>query len=67
MPSVPIDIPSDTPMVLKRIPTRPASVTPCLVCAANSSRCMLQLLPSYHIEAIPTWAFDMSPGVRPVA
>ena len=67
MPSVPIDIPSETPMVLKRIPTRPASVTPTLVSAASSSRCMLQGLPSYHIDAIPTWALDMSSEVRPVA
>ena len=67
MPSVPIDIPSDTPMVLNRIPTKPALSTPSLTAAARRSRCMLQLLPSYHMEAIPTWALDMSSGVSPVA
>ena len=28
---------------------------------------MLQGLPEYHTEEMPTWAFDMSEGSRPVA
>src|SRR3990167_7254050 len=46
MPSVPMEMPSDTPMVLKRMPTSPAAVTPSFTCAARSFRCMLQVLPS---------------------
>ena len=30
MPSVPIEIPSETPIVLNLMPTRPESTTPCL-------------------------------------
>ena len=66
IPSVPIEIPSLTPMVLKRIPTRPAAPTPSLTAAARSPRCMLQVLPSYHMLAIPTCALSRSAGVRPV-
>ena len=54
MPSVPIEIPSLTPMVLKRMPSRPAASTPCFTFAARSRRCMLQVLPSYHMLAMPT-------------
>ena len=54
MPSVPIEIPSDTPMVLKRMPTMPACSTPSLTAAARSIRCMLHGLPSYHTDEMPT-------------
>ena len=67
MPSVPIEMPSETPMVLKRMPTRPAATTPSLTFAARSWRCMLQGLPSYQTLAIPTWALSMSASERPVA
>ena len=36
MPSVPIEMPSLTPMVLNRMPTRPAAATPSLTWAASS-------------------------------
>ena len=65
IPSVPIEIPSLTPMVLNRIPTMPAAVTPSLTTAASSPRCMLQVFPSYHMLAIPTWALSRSAGWRP--
>jgi len=60
MPGVPIEIASLTPMVLKRIPTRPAASTPALTSTASRSRCMLHGLPSYHMLQIPTWAFCKS-------
>src|SRR4030095_12694854 len=66
MPSVPIDNPSLTPTVLKRRPTSPAACTPSLTLAASRSRCMLQVLPSYHMLQIPTWAFCKSASVRPM-
>ena len=58
MPSVPIEMPSLTPMVLNRMPTRPAAPTPFLSpSAARSFRCMLQVLPSYQTLAMPTCGF----------
>src|SRR5215470_7311830 len=67
MPSVPIEMPSETPIVLKRMPTRPAASTPCFTSAERSSRCMLQGLPSNQQEAIPTCALSRSASERPVA
>ena len=67
MPVVPMDIPSDTPMVLKRRPTHPESTTPRLTSSERSRRCMLHGLPSYHTEHMPTCALDMSDSVMPVA
>ena len=66
MPSVPIEMPSLTPMVLNRMPTIPAAVTPSRTLAASLSRCMLQVLPSYHMLAMPTCGFSRSAGWRPV-
>src|SRR5690606_4831154 len=65
--SVPMLMPSLTPMVLKRIPTRSTAATPSLTLAARSSRCMLQELPSYQTLAMPTCALSMSVGCKPVA
>ena len=62
IPSVPIEMPSLTPMVLNRIPTMPAATTPSRTLAARRSRCMLQVLPSYHMLAMPTWALSRSAG-----
>jgi hypothetical protein len=67
MPSVPIEIPSLTPIVLKQKPTRSARATPCLTPTARSFRCMLQGLPSNQTLAIPTCALSMSASLRPVA
>ncbi len=67
MPSVPIEIPSETPIVLKRIPKRPAACIPFLTSAARSKRCMLQGLPSNHMLAMPTCGLFMSSSDMPVA
>ena len=67
MPSVPIEMPSLTPMVLNRIPTIPAATTPSFTLSASASRCMLQGLPSYQTLAIPTCGLFMSSAVMPVA
>ena len=67
MPSVPIEMPSLTPMVLNRIPTRPDCVTPSLTNSASLLRCMLQVLPSYQTLAMPTWALFISSRVSPSA
>ena len=67
MPCVPIEMPSDTPIVLKRIPMRSAATTPCFTNPPSSFKCMLQGLPSYHTLAIPTCALFMSASLIPVA
>ena len=54
MPRVPMLIPSLTPTVLKRRPTRPADCTLAFTSAERSSKCMLHGFPSYHTDAIPT-------------
>jgi hypothetical protein len=51
------------PIVLKRMPCSPASVTPAFTCAARSKRCMLQGLPSHHTLAIPICACMSYAGV----
>src|SRR5688572_20055915 len=66
MPSVPIDRPSLTPMVLKRRPTSPDAWTPSLMVPARRSRCMLHVLPSYHMLQMPTCGFCRSASVRPM-
>ncbi len=66
MPSVPIEMPSESPMVLNRMPTSPAASTPSLTRAARSRRCMLQVLPSYHTLAMPTSGLARSSSERPV-
>src|SRR5688572_22560635 len=65
MPPVPIESPSLTPTVLKRSPTSPEADTPSLICAASRSRCMLQVLPSYHMLQMPTCGFCKSASVKP--
>src|SRR4051812_4626275 len=67
IPSVPIEMPSDTPTVLNRIPTIPAATTPSFTRFPRSARCMLQGLPSYQTEQMPTWGFLRSSNVSPVA
>src|SRR4051794_18036589 len=62
-----MEMPSLTPIVVKRSPTQPAAATPSLARAARSFRCMLQGLPSYQHDAMPTCALSRSAGVRPVA
>lgn len=53
-PLVPIDVLSETPIMLNRQPTIPASVTPSLVSSARSSRCMSHGFPSNHTLKTPT-------------
>src|SRR3954447_21731027 len=67
MPSVPIEMPSLTPIVLNRIPTHPPAVTPALTWSASLFRCMLHGFPSYQTLAIPTCGLSRSAADRPVA
>ena len=65
MPRVPIEIASLTPIVLNLKPTMPASRTPSFTASESLRRCMLQGLPSYQTDDIPTWGFDSSSSERP--
>src|SRR5438552_14348214 len=67
IPSVPIEIPSLTPIVLKRKPTKPAARTPSFTFSASCSRCILHGLPSYQTLATPTCGFCISSSESPVA
>src|SRR3569623_1046330 len=67
MPSVPIEMPSDTPTVLNRIATPPAASTPRFTWLPRSARCMLHGLPSYQTAPMPTCGLARSSTVRPVA
>ncbi len=67
IPSVPMLMPSLTPMVWKISPIRSSSCTPCLTTFARSFRCILQGLPSQPVLAIPICALFRSSRVRPMA
>ncbi len=57
MPSVPIEMPSLTPMVLNRMPTMPGRLHAFFYLSAKCSKCMLQGLPSNHMLEMPTCGF----------
>src|ERR1700761_4670613 len=63
IPSVPIEIPSLTPMVLNRIGHNPTEATPSFTFSDSLFRCMLQVFPSYQMLEIPTCALSMSSRV----
>src|SRR5829696_8283227 len=67
MPSVPIEMPSDTPIVLKRMPTQFDAATPSFTCPPRSCRCMLHGLPSYQTASMPSCGLFRSTAVKPVA
>ena len=67
MPVVPIEIASDTPMVLNCIGCNPASATPFFTTFDKSSRCMLHGLPLYQTDEMPTCGLCMSDSDMPVA
>ena len=66
IPSVPIEMPSLTPMVLKRSPIIPAAWTPSFTLAERSSRCMLHGFPSNQTLETPTCGLPMSASVIPM-
>src|SRR2546421_1842840 len=67
IPVVPIEMPSETPMVLNCMGTRPAWETDSLTTLESCSRCMLQGLPLYQTDEMPIWGLFMSDSDRPVA
>src|SRR5699024_9420281 len=67
IPSVPIEIPSDTVIVLNIIGTPPASRAPSRDAKARPSICILQGVTWLHVLAIPIIGFLKSSSVIPTA
>src|SRR5690606_650092 len=66
MPSVPLLMPSLTPIVLNTSPTNSLSHTAVLTSCASLFKCMLQVLPSKPVLTMPTCALVRSCSVRPI-
>src|SRR3954453_10783763 len=62
-----MEIPSDTPMVLKRMPRQPVVRTPSFTRSPSWLRCMLQGLPSYQTAPMATCGLSRSSTLSPVA
>jgi hypothetical protein len=67
IPSWPIEMPSDTAMVLNSIGNPPASRTPSLACFARRSSGRLQGVTSFQDEATPIWGLLQSSSPIPMA
>ena len=67
MPSVPIEMPSEMPMVLKTTALPPALSTPRMASSASLSICMLHGVTMFQVEAMPTCDFLKSARVKPSA
>ena len=60
MPGVPIEMPSETVMVLNTTLLAPAASAPCAAASASLSMCMLQGVTIDQVEAMPTCALAKS-------
>ncbi len=67
IPSVPMEMPSETVMVLKMIALPPAASAPPAASRARRSICMLQGVTMLQVEAMPIWDFLKSRLVNPTA
>jgi hypothetical protein len=67
MPGVPIEIPSDTVMVLNSTPLPPATSTPATASFASSLMCMLHGVRFAHVEAMPICGLPKSASWNPTA
>ena len=67
MPSWPIEMPSDMAIVMNSTGKAPPARTPSFDRLASTSSDMLQGVTSFHDDATPTWAFDQSASVMPMA
>jgi hypothetical protein len=65
MPSDPIEMPSETLMVLNTIALPPASFAPFSASSASLSMCMLHGVTMLHVDAMPTMGFLKSSGLNP--
>ena len=67
MPSWPMEMPSDTAIVMNSSGNPPAARTPTLARLASRSSGMLQGVTSFQLLATPTWGFVQSSSVIPTA
>jgi len=67
MPSVPIEMPSETAIVLYSIGVPPAARMPAFTRSAKRRRWKLQGMTSIQVLATPTSGFDKSSSVNPTA
>jgi len=67
MPGDPIEMPSDTVMVLNSTPLPPALLIPASVSRASSLMCMLHGVRLAQVEAMPTCGRAKSASVKPTA
>ena len=67
IPSVPIEMPSDTVMVLKITALPPAAFAPAAACRASSSMCTLHGVTWLQVEQMPICGLAKSARVKPTA
>ena len=67
MPSCPMEMPSDTAMVVNSRGKPPAARTPSLERAARRASGRLHGVTSFHEEATPIWGLFQSSSVMPTA
>src|ERR1700727_3100189 len=67
MPGVPMEIPSDTVIVLKVTAFAPAPSAPAATRRVRSSICILQGVKLLHVDATPTCGFSKSASPKPTA
>jgi hypothetical protein len=65
IPSVPIEMPSDTVMVLKMMALPPAALTPPSASRASWSMCILHGVTMLQVDAMPTMSLEKSSGLKP--
>src|SRR2546426_12308722 len=66
IPSVPIEMPSETVMVSKMMALPPASLAPDSAMRASWSRCMLHGVTMLQVEAMPMRGLEKSSGLKPM-
>ena len=67
MPGVPIEMPSETLIVLKTTPLAPASSAALAASSASPPMCMLQGVTMLHVEAMPICGRLKSSSENPTA
>ena len=67
MPGEPMEMPSDTVMVLNRTALPPAASAPAIASVASSLMCMLQGVRLAQVEAMPICGFSKSASWNPTA
>ena len=67
MPGVPIEMPSDTVIVLNKTPFAPAASAPWAASRARPSMCMLHGVTMLQVDAMPICGLLKSSSLKPTA